>query len=312
MKGGNDKSLKRALSANRESKYLDFKESFDPTKPEGWCEIVKDIVSMANSGGGMIAIGVKNNGSPSQGDISTVLSLDPAQVTDKIAKYTGKQFGDITIQEAERNGHKIAVLQISCASIPMVFSEPGTYDIGGGRQKTAFSRGSIYFRHGAKSEPGNSNDLREAFDRELERVKKSWLGNIRKVVDAPAGYRVKVLPPEVRESDLPGATPIRIVDDPTAPAYRKIDPDQTYPNRQKEVVLLVNQKLNGRKSVTAYDIQSVRKVYRIDSNPNYYYKSKFSSPQYSNAFVDWLVEQFDKDSTFFDKARQKYKDGIHA
>ncbi|HHT9153597.1 MAG TPA: AlbA family DNA-binding domain-containing protein, partial [Candidatus Hypogeohydataceae bacterium YC40] len=221
MKGGNDKSLKRALSANRESKYLDFKESFDPTKPEGWCEIVKDIVSMANSGGGMIAIGVKNNGSPPQGDISTVLSLDPAQVTDKIAKYTGNQFGDITIQEAERDGHKIAVLQISCASIPMVFIEPGTYDIGGGKQKTAFSRGSIYFRHGAKSEPGNFNDLRDSVERELERIKKSWLGNIRKMVSAPPTYKAVMLPPEVKESDLINAVPIRIVDDPNAPAYRK-------------------------------------------------------------------------------------------
>ncbi len=114
------------------------------------------------------------------------------------------------------------------------------------------------------------------------------------------------------ESDLPSATPIRIVDDPAAPAYKKIDPDDTHPYRQKEIVQFVNQRLSGRKTITPYDIQCVRKVYEIDSKPNYYYKSKFASPQYSNAFIDWLVEQFNKDPDFFDKIRRRCKDRIHA
>jgi hypothetical protein len=29
---------------------------------------------------------------------------------------------------------------------PIVFSKPGTYDIGGGKQKTAFSAGTVYFQ----------------------------------------------------------------------------------------------------------------------------------------------------------------------
>ncbi len=86
------------------------------------------------------------------------------------------------------------------------------------------------------------------------------------------------------------------------------NPDSTHPHRRKEVVQLVNQRLNGRKIITPHDILCVRKVFRIDeTKPNYYYKSKFASPQYSDAFVDWLVEQFDKDSSFFDRARQEYK-----
>lgn len=197
MKQENDKSLDRAISAKRESKYLDFKEKFDPNQAEDWCEIIKDIVAITNSGGGMIIIGVKNDGSPSKEDVSAVLRLDPAKITDKIAKYTGDQFGDFSIQEADRKGHKIAVLQTACVPVPMVFIQPGTYDVGERKQKTAFSRGSIYFRHGAKSEPGNSKDLREWVERELERIRKLWLVNIRKVVYAPTGYKVELLPPQV-------------------------------------------------------------------------------------------------------------------
>lgn len=195
----------------------------------------------------------------------------------------------------------------------MVFIQPGTYDIGNGKQKTAFGKGTIYFRHGAKSEPGNAKDLRECIDREIENIRKSWLGNIRKIVKAPHGYHVNILPPEVVESSIPTATPIRIVDDPTAPAYHKIEPDQTHPYRQKEIVQLVNQKLGGRKKITAYDIYCVRRIHSVDqSMSSFYYKSKFASPQYSDAFVYWLVEQYEKNRLFFDDARKNgsRKNGI--
>lgn len=87
------------------------------------------------------------------------------------------------------------------------------------------------------------------------------------------------------------------------------NPDITHPYRRKDVVELVNQRLNGRKMITPYDVLCVRTVSKIDdSKPNYYYKSKFTSPQYSGAFVDWLVEQFEKNNMFFEKSKAKYKE----
>jgi len=51
--------LDKARNAKRESKYIEFKERFDVNQSQYWCEIIKDIVAMANSGGGCILIGVK-------------------------------------------------------------------------------------------------------------------------------------------------------------------------------------------------------------------------------------------------------------
>jgi len=227
-----DISLEKVRNARRESKHVDFKEKFDVNQAGEWCEIVKDIVAIANSGGGWIVIGAKNDGSPSKADVTESLTMDPAKITDKIFRYTGEQFSDFDIQEIEKNRNKLAAIQISGVTIPLIFTQPGSYDIGGGKQRTAFGRGTIYFRHGAKSEPGNSRDVRDCINREIEKVRKSWLGGIRKVVTAPKGYKVAVLPKEVVESSLPSATPIRLVDDASAPAYRKIDPDSTHPHRQ--------------------------------------------------------------------------------
>jgi predicted HTH transcriptional regulator len=182
-----DTPIERVRNARRESKYIDFKEKLDISQAGEWCEIVKDIVAIANSGGGWILIGAKNDGSPSKADVTEVSTMDPAQITDKIFKYTGEQFSDFDIQEIEKNGNKLAAIQIKGVTIPLIFTQPGNYDIGGGKQKTAFGRGTVYFRHGAKSEPGNSKDLRDCINREIEEVRKSWLGNIRKVVTAPTG-----------------------------------------------------------------------------------------------------------------------------
>lgn len=303
---GND-MLERAKAAKRESKYVDFKEGFDISSSQDWCEIIKDIVAMANSGGGVILVGVRNGGDPSDFDVRSVLSLDPAKLTDKIAKYTGEQFAGFEITEVSRNKRKAAALLVNGVPIPIVFIKPGTYDVGGGQQRTAFGRGTVYFRHGAKSEPGDSNDLRRAVERELERIRKSWLGSIRKVVKAPKGYRVQVLPPEVIATARPEATPIRIVDTPSAPPYRIVNPDKTHPYRQKELVPRVNERLKGRKRITTYDLLCVRRVHKIDgAKPEFCYEPKFGSPQYSDQFVDWLVQNYEEDFSFFQKARNKY------
>ena len=44
-----------------ESGSVDFKASFDPKSTQDWCELIKDIIAMTNSGGGTIIIGVADD-----------------------------------------------------------------------------------------------------------------------------------------------------------------------------------------------------------------------------------------------------------
>ena len=68
-------------------------------------------------------------------------------------------------------------------------------------QKTAFGRGTLYFRHGAKSESGTSADVTAVIEREVASVKEFWLEGIAKVVAAPPGATVQVLLFAVRVSE---------------------------------------------------------------------------------------------------------------
>src|SRR5437867_2859452 len=119
--------VERAQAAKRESKYIDFKERFDPGSAGEWCELLKDFAAIANSGGGIIIVGLLNSGVPSGVNVRPVLDLDPASVTDKLFRYTGESHAGFEIHEAARQGKTLAVIAIEGVTVPMVFTKPGTY-----------------------------------------------------------------------------------------------------------------------------------------------------------------------------------------
>lgn len=100
---------------------------------------------------------------------------------------------------------------------------------GGGKQKSAFGVGTIYFRHGAKSEPGNSDDIRSVVEYEVDALRKSWISGVRQVVQAPADSEVVVIARSnqriratgsrpsalVRTTNDPGALPVLLTRDPS-------------------------------------------------------------------------------------------------
>ena len=294
----------RARTARRESQTIEFKEQFHPQSAQAWCELIKDIVAMANSGGGAILIGVLDNGAASGSNVEPVLALDPAQIADKITPYVGETFDHCVIEQIERDGKTVAALFVSAAEVPFVFIRPGTYPREDRKQGQAFVRGSVYFRHGAKSEPGTTNDLRRALGREVERVRKAWLKNIRKVAEAPTGAVVQVYAPGTTDANLLTKGPFRLVDDPAAPAIASVNPDDTHPYRMKELLRILNDRIDNGRRLTTHDMQCIRKAHGIDAKPEFLHRGKFTgAPQYSDAFVDWLVRQQCADAQFFEKAR---------
>jgi predicted HTH transcriptional regulator len=129
------RKLAEVLAAKRESKQIEFKESFDAGEPQDWCEVLKDLVAIANSGGGYILFAVKNDGSPSGWDRSQLCTVDPAKIADKILSYTGEHFAEFELLEVERDGKTAALMTIQSVHTPLVFSQPGTYLIGGANKR---------------------------------------------------------------------------------------------------------------------------------------------------------------------------------
>jgi Putative DNA-binding domain len=133
--------LGRAKDAQRDSKFVEFKERFDPRSDGEWIELIKDLAAIANSGGGVVVIGVKNGGAHSGEDVRPVLELDGATIADKVFRYVGEHFDGFEIHAIERRGRTVAAILIHPATAaPLVFQRPGQYDTGRGKTKTAFTR----------------------------------------------------------------------------------------------------------------------------------------------------------------------------
>lgn len=297
--------MEAVLKAERETRNIEFKSVFDVDSPGEWCELIKDLVAIANSGGGYVVVGVDNNGKPTGADITRIVALDPAKLADKIGAYIGGEYFDCEVSKQIRGEHPVAVLKISGAAYPFVFSRPGSYAIDAKQQKTAFAVGTVYFRRGAKSSPGTNDDLRRFVDSKLVEIRNQWKKGVRKVIQAPTGSTVNMLPPGVVEVNSPGATPIRIVDDPKAPAFRVEDPDITHPYRAKEVLAQLKLRIKDV-ALTPFDLLSARRVHGIEQKRGFCYQSKFASPRYSPQYVDWLVQQYELDGDFFKKSRALY------
>lgn len=213
-------TLETALQTNQESAALDFKKSMDVDSNGEWLELIKDVIAMANSGGGVIIIGLLDDGSSAGFDVTSILIVDPADVTNKIFAYTGQHFGDFRISAAQKEGSSVAAIEVGSVSVPIVFNKVGNYQGQNGKPKTAFSLGSVYFRHGAKSEPCTSDDLRNFVRREIEAVKQSWLGGIRKVVEAPDHSQILVIPPSTSDTPPSVGQGFRPTNNPNAPEVR--------------------------------------------------------------------------------------------
>lgn len=301
--------LERAREAKRESRYLDFKEAFDPTSAPEFIELVKDLGAMANSGGGVLVIGVRNNATLSGAELRPVLDLDPAVIVDKVARYTGEQFAGFSVHEVERDSDQVAAIVVDAAETPLAFNKPGTYPVAGGKQKTAFAVGTVYARHGAKSEPATSQDLREFIERRLEQIRESWLGNIREVIAAPPDSEVALY--ERSESDEDGRpSRVRLTNEPGAPVFGRVSADQTHPYRQKELVREVSRRLPRKLETTPYDIQAVRAAHDLNDQtaPDFCHQPKYTSQQYSDVMVEWIVDQHAQNPDFFSEARTVYRD----
>lgn len=297
--------MQKAIEATAETDDIDFKREFDPAFEGDWCELIKDIVAIGNSGGGAVVIGVDRAGSTVGVDPGLARKLDPAAVGDKIRKYTGGCEPRCTVHSGSRGGGLVIVIQIDGTRVPVAFEKAGTYNNKAGKPVCAFRDGSFYFRHNTKSEPGTTEDLEQAIEREVSLRRDEWLGNIRRVMEAPTGASVVIGRMPLVASELEAAMPIRLSDSPDATPVAYRSRDETHPHRLKDLVADINRRLPAGSKVTIGDIQKVRRAYGADTNPNWTDIAKHGSTQYSSAFADWLVENFTRDARFAAKAKLK-------
>ena len=287
---------------------MDFKSEADFSQLESCLELVKDIVAMANSGGGVIVVGVDDSGNSSNFDISGFVKTDLATITDQIFKYTSRHFDAFSIEQTTRGSSQIAVLIVDETSVPMVFTKTGSYPFQG-KTKSAFSQGSIYYRHGSKSEPCVPDDIEISIRKEVEARRKEWLDGIRRIVEAPKGSRVEIVPGSSLISKDSESRPIRLTDDPKAKAVPALNPNTTHPYRATQAAREIARRLGDKVHVSRVTVTDMKWYLGLQNDIKYCWNPKFigASTQYSEAFVDKVVSEYNKDGQVFEEVRRDFR-----
>jgi len=99
---------------------------------------------------------------------------------------------------------------------------------------------------------------------------------------------------------------VRLVADSDAVGVVLMDPNKTHPYRLKEVVAEVNRRLPEGAAISAYDLLGIRRLYQTDLNRVYRYKPNTGSGQYSDALVQWIVDQTTSNHAFLPTLRQRH------
>lgn len=297
-----------AATVRAETAQIDFKDRFEPAATSDWCEVIKDLLAMANSGGGCILFGLTSTGDFAGIEPCGFASIDPADVANKVSSYLYRQFTGFELASFERGGRLHPTIVVHGVDSPLVPRHNGTYQLPNGRQTSAFYQGIAYFRHGAKSEPGEQAD----FDRLISRAEDRGLRRIEEIITtlkaAPPGATLQVLPPGVQVSMPSTHDRVRLSADASAPQAVLLDHDGAYPYRSSELVAKLNERL-GRLIVNSHDVLCVRRAHGIDlRRKEMLGKLKFGPLQFSPLFLDFMADEFSKDPEFFQKARKKYRE----
>ena len=282
-------SLPSDWTQSRGSTHLQIVRNFVADRGDAWLDLCVHVVAMANSGGGTIVVVGHDALEP---ELQRVLSA-----------HLSQSFRDFTVR-AESRETSVGVIEIAAHDgAPLVFDVDGTYTDTDGAPQTAFHRGTVYVRHGRRSDPARGKDIARLVDREVDRQRRALQRNVRKASSAPKGSEVLIV--SAREPTL--FPTVRVVDDPRAPTLARTDFDVTHPFRQKELVATLNERAGGV-HITAFDIQCVRRVHHVDDHPEFFHQPKFGSPQYSETYVEWLLSELARDPQFFEDAKTRDKE----
>ena len=154
-----DKIFDYLLDETNESIYLDFKETIDIRDKSHYLKIIKDVLAFANSGGGYLLIGVKENktsgvrGRFIKIGVPNEFQFDDASFQEKINSYLDDP---ITINHAffKRNfddsEKQFALIYIPPSHKILKSLKDGKYCINN-KEKFAFRKNTVYVRRGTQS-----------------------------------------------------------------------------------------------------------------------------------------------------------------
>ena len=173
-----------------EGDHVDLKSDIDLDDAGAMMELVKDLIAIANSRGGLIRIGMTELAADGI-DGEKLTKLDGAKISDQVNRYVSPKKVHVEHNVADIGGVRVLIdLTISSSGkYPLVVSRLANSQRNG-RQISVMRPGEIYVRHGAKSELASYEDIVAMIDDAVNQSRKEFLQNIQRLALLPEGSQV--------------------------------------------------------------------------------------------------------------------------
>jgi hypothetical protein len=193
-----------------ESSHQDYKLTFDSEDSEAKLNLVKDVIAMANAGGGEIIFG-RNDTEIFGIETEIAKSLDSAKVADLADRFAKPASLSISHEDLPlENGRVLHTVRVAAAEYPIVMADIGNYSHkSSGKNQHVFQKGDIWTRHSSKTERVTYDDIRGWIEGAKRAEREAMLSRITKVIDIPDGAEIQI----VQTSAVPALdTPQRMLE----------------------------------------------------------------------------------------------------
>lgn len=172
--------VQSAELAPSESEELDRKSEWNGSD-EAWEELVRDIVAMANTGGGLIAFGCETSGKPSGKDVSNVRAVDHKVIIDKVRSATNEVIAGIKVVNFTSGGQTLPAWFVPWSKRVIVFTRDATqfsWPSGAPKIPLRFYQGQVFWRHGSSTERANATDLEALIEERAKQMASEFFSNV--------------------------------------------------------------------------------------------------------------------------------------
>lgn len=165
--------LSQLLTLEAEYPELDFKRGIDLTTKKDEIELAKDVGAMRVRGGYLV-LGATDAGDLADGmDNTDLRQFDEANLAPKLLRYLADL--GLRVQIFERAGHPVVLMCVlpSPTGCTFFIADGGYRD--GGKVKTAFRKGEVFWRDGTRSVRISPEGFEEVIARRVASAKDQWL-----------------------------------------------------------------------------------------------------------------------------------------
>ncbi len=179
--------LQTLLDLKHERAELDYKEAFDSASTKDKVELAKDVLAMANTNGGYLVLGVRDDGTPVGLSTDQYEQLDGSTLANKVNAYCRPRQASIVLRKHDT---EVGTVEMLLAVVlvrkndgsPIFMTKDGTYQHPiSKKQECAFRENDVYVRHDDQSVRMAPDDMERFISRALAADKENWMTEMTKI-----------------------------------------------------------------------------------------------------------------------------------